>query len=103
MYDKILANRISFQNIKSLSQYFYGLEELRAIEVNISKKKIIIFWLCRPFWYEKGPINTYFYNLFQSPCKIIFKRVVLTWHFIFGLDREKIIFQGNHTSKIGKK
>ena len=47
------------------------------------KKKIIIFWFWRPFWYEKGPIDSYFYNFFRNPRKIIFKSVVYTWYFYF--------------------
>jgi len=34
------------------------------------KKKIIIFWLWRPFWYDKGPINTYFKHFFKNPPKL---------------------------------
>ena len=68
---------------------FQAVKETIKIEIFIF---LPIFWIWRPFWYEKGPIDLCFSNFFQNPRENSFKLVLLTSYLSFHLKSGKIVF-----------
>ena len=72
-------------------QFIAAFRQLESIKFKIFIF-LPIFWIWRPFWYEKGPIDLCFSIFFLNPREISFKLVLLTLYLSFHLKSGKNCF-----------